>query len=88
MAEIHTTIMKIAISRGNESPNHGETVIYAEIEDDGGGPFITLSDALQREGSGVSICADEWPHVVAAVERLLVECTAIELREAKESSDA
>ena len=84
MAEIHTTIMKIAISRDNESPDHGETAIHAEIEDEGGGPFITLSGTQVRVGGRVSICADEWPHVVRAVERLLVECVAIELREGKE----
>lgn len=80
MAEIHTTIMKIAISRGNESPDYGETAIHVEIEDEDG-PYITLSGTQARVGGGVSICADEWPHVVAAVERLLVECMAIELRE-------
>lgn len=80
MAEIHTTIMKIAISTGGDSPDHGETAIHVAIEDDGG-PFVVLSSMLRRDDGGVAINPDEWPHVVKAVDRLLVECTAIELRE-------
>lgn len=80
MAEIHTTIMKIAISTGDDAPAFGETAVHVEIDDDAGGPYIVLSTPVAREEGGVAINPDEWPAVKAAVERLLVECAAINRR--------
>ena len=69
-----TTIMKIAIHSEKSSPVFGEGVIYVELEDLAAGPFIVLSQNLNDKDYGGKLAIDykdEWPLVVAAVDRLM-----------------
>lgn len=69
-----TTIMKIAIHPTSSSPVFGEGVIYVELEDEAAGPFIVLSQNLNEQDYGGKVAIDykdEWPLVVAAVDRLM-----------------
>ncbi len=49
-----------------------------EIDDEGAGGFVVLTQPDCREDGGIAITADDWPALRAAIERLFGEINEME----------
>jgi len=65
-----TRMISLAVLPQGE-PLYSERVTTVSIDDEAGGEFIVLSQSPDSGEMRLAIDPDEWPHVVAAVERLL-----------------
>ena len=73
--KIHSLIIKPA----NESI-YSEQATTITVQDDGGGCFYELNQDRGDGGNkGIQTTPEEWPHIVAAVSRLMAEWEATEL---------
>lgn len=64
-----TRITQLTVVKTGDSPVYGESVTFIGIDDEAAGMFFTL----EQEDSKLRITTEEWPLIVAAVERMIAE---------------
>lgn len=62
------TIMKVALSIKDESPCFGENTIHVEIDDEAGGPFLSIRNVDQDRGLRIDF--DQFDDLIKAVAML------------------
>jgi hypothetical protein len=62
-----------SISREGE-PIYSEGTIRIDIDDEGAGEFIVLTQEATSARGGVAIDPDEWPLVRKAIDKLVKRC--------------
>ena len=71
--KFETRVIELVVCHdGKEQYDDSATVI--RIEDDGGGEFVTVKNAIQFRPDVVAINKVEWPALRAAIDRLIAEC--------------
>ena len=74
-----TRITRITVAPVGE-PIFSEQATSVAIDDEDAGGFVVIEQSRDDQESGkVAIDPEEWPHVAAAVERLLKEIKANEV---------
>ena len=53
---------------------HSEQATRIEVQDDGGGPYIEVS----QESGGIKIDPEEWPSIKRAIEQMIGTAQALE----------
>ena len=77
MQNYKTTVIALSVHAENENPTYGESVTVLHLEDEGGGPFLSLT---QAHGDGERVLRfdlDEFRAVAAAVEVLMAGDEAV-----------
>lgn len=76
----YTTHLVAMIVAPKGEPVYSERATRIEIQDDAAGAYIQISQTGGRDDfRGVAIDPEEWPAVRDAIERMIVEATAMEL---------
>ena len=57
-------------------PIYSEMATNVTIEDESGGTFVCVTQSSSVGGS-ISIDADEWPAIKAAIDEMFIECARI-----------
>ena len=66
-----STIIKISIHLENVNPVYGEGVTHVSIQDEGAGPFITLSQVGEEKFECVRIDMEELELITAEAKKLI-----------------
>ena len=67
--EYATTILKVAIHRTDENPVFGESTTYVKVDDEGGGPFLVITqDKTQFHNKDENELRVEYEELVAIAE--------------------
>jgi hypothetical protein len=57
-------------------PIYSEQATIIRMDDEGAGPYIVI-EQQSRDSSKVSIDCEEWPHIRAAIDQMLVVTTQL-----------
>lgn len=68
---MRTIITQMTVCADGDSPVFGESALHIGMDDQGAGPYLTLSGASTQ--GPICVDADEWPTVAATVETMLGE---------------
>ena len=69
MTKYVTTILKIAVHRESENPVFGEGNTYVSVDDEAGGPFLTIEQDSDDSGSvGTSTISIDYEEFLAVAE--------------------
>ncbi len=71
MTKYKTTVVAIAVHAENENPAYGEGVTVVRLEDEGGGPFLSLTKTPGDWDRTLRFDLDEFRAVAAAVDVLM-----------------
>lgn len=66
-----STVVSISVHRPDESPIFGESSTIVSLDDEGGGPFIVLTQHNEREDHAQAFDLEELREVLAAAEQLI-----------------
>ena len=73
-----TRTLKIAVCVKGEPIFH-EGVTTIEITDEASGEFLTITQCNDEVDPGsIKIDSDEWPHIRAAIDKMVKECRTYE----------
>lgn len=73
--EYETRMTKLIVLPRGE-PIFAERATAIEIDDEGEGEYVRVSQTLGGKGDTIAIDVSEWPHLRAAIDRLIAECRA------------
>ena len=74
MKEYRKRIKAIVVFPEGE-PIFSELATTIEIDDESGGEFVVVSQyGAIREGNGVAINPEEWPHLRDAIDEMIKQC--------------
>lgn len=71
MQNYKTTVITLSVHAENENPTYGESVTVVRLEDEGGGPFLSLTKTPGDGDRTLRFDLDEFRAVAAAVEVLM-----------------
>ena len=72
MPDYEARTVAIAVAREGATVMD-DSVTKVEIVDENGGEYVTVSQCI-REEQTISITAEEWPAIKAAVDKMIGEC--------------
>lgn len=71
------TIIKSLMVKPIKEPIFSEMATTISIDDESAGPFVVIEQQGRADIGKICIDLDEWPHVKAAVDRLIEICESI-----------
>lgn len=77
MTKYKTTVISLSVHAENENPTYGESVTTISLEDEGGGPFLLLTQTPGDGERALRFDLDEFRAVAAAVEVLMAGDEAV-----------
>lgn len=72
--KIRTT--RIVVQKKHDSI-YGDNVTTVEIEDEGSGEFLKITQSYDASDNVIRIDADEWPTIRKAVDQIAKECKPV-----------
>jgi len=69
MIEYKTTILKIAISSGDQNPVFGDGVTHVEIDNEAGGGYLVLSQGDMK----INLNLDELVHITNVAKEMMAD---------------
>lgn len=76
MTDYETRTLSLIVKPASE-PVFSEYATTVSIADEAGGPFVEVTQR-GRELGKVAISPGEWPHLRAAIDRMIAECATME----------
>lgn len=75
MTDYETRTTRIVVLPKGE-PTFCDDATTVEIDDEGAGEYLVLSQSHTDAHSSLKIDPAQWPHIRAAIDRLAAECRA------------
>lgn len=79
MSKYQTTILQVVIHREDENPVFGESNTYVKVDDEGGGPFLVITqdntDFHNKEENQIRVDYQELVAIVEAGKMLMHQMT-------------